>query len=280
VACRGGGADRRPHAPQSWRQREAGERRDRRLIVKANYCKRDKDDRSRAKATIRYIAHRRDREGNKVTRDLFGFDGFVSKETAYRMIDDAPEKRRYYYRMIISPDPRRQDSYRDLDLQTLTIETMLKLEERVGTPIQFVAAIHDDHSPHRHVHTVVIHNGRRLTREDFAALRGYGKHRALQQRRFLNRRRRRELLASRSRSYRLPFAYARADTTKGQFYDRQASLITYECPVCGRYQALPFSKSGYRCLSDGMSLHRIRPYEQTRTRPRDFGFERELTLSP
>jgi hypothetical protein len=250
------------------------------VIVKANYCKRDKDDRNRAKGTIRYIIYRRDREGEKVTRDLFGFDGFLSKDTAYRMIDEAPEKRRYYYRMIISPDPRREDSYRDLDLQNLTIENMLKLEERVGTPIQFVAAIHDDHSPHRHVHTVVIHNGRRLTREDFAALRGYGKHRALQQRRFLNRRRRRELLASRSRSYRPPFAYARADTTKGQFYGRETPLISYECPVCGRYQALPFNKQGYRCLSDGMRLQRIRPYEQTRTRPRDFGFERELTLSP
>jgi hypothetical protein len=180
--------------------------------------------------------------------------------------------------MIISPDPRREDSYRDLDLQNLTIENMLKLEERVGTPIQFVAAIHDDHSPHRHVHIVVIHNGRRLTREDFAALRGYGKHRALQQRRFLDRRRRRELLASRSRSYRPPFPLQRRDTTKGQFYARQASLISYACPVCGKYQALPYNKQGYRCLSDGIPLHRSRPYEQSRTRPRDSGLERELAL--
>ena len=41
---------------------------------------------------------------------------------------------------------------------------MLKLEERYGKSIQFVAAIHDDHAPHRHVHALVMLNGRRLTR--------------------------------------------------------------------------------------------------------------------
>jgi hypothetical protein len=227
---------------------------------------------------VRYITHRRDREGEKVTRDLFGFDGNLSKDTAYQMIDDAPEKRRYYYRIIISPDPRREDSYRDLDLENLTIETMLKLEERLGHPLQFVAAIHDDHSPHRHVHTLVIHNGRRLTREDFAMLRNYGKQRALTKRRFLDRRRRLALLRARSRSYKPPFPYARRDQTKGQSYDRQASLISYECPVCGRYQALPYSKSGYRCLSDGVRLHRLHPYERSQTKTRGYGYERELAL--
>jgi hypothetical protein len=192
------------------------------------------------------------------------------------MIDEAPRKDRYYYRIVVSPDPRREDSYRDLSLRDLTIETMLKLEERYGTPIQFVAAIHDDHSPHRHVHTIVILNGRRLTRNDFAALRDYARHRALTQRRFLDRRHRRELLESRSRSYRPPFAYQRRDTARGQFYPRQAPLISYTCPVCGKYQALPFSKQGYRCLSDGMRLHRLRSYEQSRAR--DYGGARELVL--
>lgn len=227
---------------------------------------------------MRYITHRRDREGERVTRNLFGFDGSVSKETAYQMIDDAPEKRRYYYRIILSPDPRREDKYKDLELENHATEIMLKLEERLGTPIQFVAAIHDDHSPHRHVHALVIHNGRRLTREDFAALRNYGKQRALLKRRYLDRRRRRALLRERSASYKPPFPYARRDTTKGQSYDRQASLISYECPVCGRYQALPYSKSGYRCLSDGTRLARLHPYERSRSQSRGYGIERELAL--
>jgi hypothetical protein len=232
----------------------------------------------RAIATIRYITHRRDREGERVTRDLFGFDGTLDKQTAYQMVHDAPEKRRYYYRIILSPDPRREDRYKDLPLEDFTREAMLKLEERLGHPLQFVAAIHDDHSPHRHVHTLVIHNGRRLTREDFAMLRNYGKQRALTKRRFLDRRRRRELLRQRSASYKPPFPYARADQSRGQFYDRQASLISYEGPVCGRYQALPYSKQGYRCLADGMKLHRLHPYERTRTMTRSYGVERELAL--
>jgi hypothetical protein len=248
------------------------------VIVKANYCKKGAGEERRAKDNVRYIAHRRDREGNKVTRDLFGFEGYVSKETAYRMIDDAPKKGRYYYRMVISPDPRREDRYKDLDLRRLTISTMLKLEERYGKSIQFVAAIHDDHAPHRHVHTLVILNGRRLTRDDFASLRDHARNRALVERRYKDRVRRLEYLEERSRSYRPPFPFQRRDAARGQFYARQAPLISYECPVCGRYQALPYSKQGYRCLSDGMPLHRTRPYEQSRTRSRDSGLERELVL--
>jgi hypothetical protein len=248
------------------------------VIVKANYCKRDNDVLRRAKATVRYIAHRRDLEGRKVTRDLFGFDGSVSKQTAYRMIDEAPKKGRYYYRVVISPDPRREDRYKDLELRTLTISTMLTLEEHYGKSIQFVAAIHNDHAPHRHVHALVILNGRRLTRADFAALRDHARNRSLTQRRFLDRVRRLEFLAERGASYRPPFPYARRDSAKGQFYARQAPLISYECPVCGRYEALPFNKLGYRCLADGRPLVRLRPYERSRTQTQDYWLALELSL--
>ena len=237
------------------------------MIVKASYCKRDNAAPGRAKATIRYITHRRDREGHKVTRDLFGFEGFLDKQTAYRMIDGAPEKRRYYYRLIISPDPRREDRYKDLDLVSLTRATMLKLEERYGTPIQFIAAIHDDHSPHRHVHTLVILNGRRLTRSDFVSLRSHARNRALTQRRFRDRVRRLEYLAERSASYRPPFPFQRRDTTRGRFYRQSRPLQGYTCPLCGEYRALPFTSAGYRCLRDGRLLRRDKPYELHRELP-------------
>jgi hypothetical protein len=278
-----------------------GERRQPRLIVKANYVKRGAGDRRRAKDTIRYITHRRDLEGRRVTRDLFGFDGSLSKQTVYRMIDEAPKKGTYFYRIILSPDPRREDSYKDLSLRNLTTAMMLKLEERYGKSIQFIAAIHDDHSSHRHVHTLVILNGRRLTRADFAALRDYGKHRAMTQRRFLDRRRRLELLKERSRSHAPPFAYggnpsphrttgealaasqtarlyAKRDTTNGHFYARPLPLSGYICPLCGRYTALPFRRQGYRCLADGVSLRRDKPYEVHRELPRSRGLGRELAL--
>jgi hypothetical protein len=245
------------------------------MIVKANYCKKGAGEGRLAKDNVRYITHRRDLEGRKVTRDLFGFDGSLSKQSAYHMIDEAPKKGRYYYRVILSPDPRREDAYRDLDLRTLTIATMLKLEERYGKSIQFVAAIHDDHAPHRHVHALVILNGRRLTRADFASLRDYARNRALTQRRYKDRVRRLEFLAERSASYRPPFPFLRRDSAKGRFY-HPVSLCSYLCPVCGRYQALPFRRTGYRCLADGTHLRRERPYERVRAKTRDYGGALEL----
>jgi hypothetical protein len=211
-----------------------------------------------------------------VTRDLFGFDGSLSTQSAYRMIDEAPKKGRYYYRVILSPAPRREDRYKDLDLRSLTIATMLKLEERYGKSIQFVAAIHDDHAAHRHVHALVILNGRKLTRADFASLRDYARNRALTQRWYKDRVRRLEYLAERSSSYRPPFPFQRRDSAKGHFY-HPVSLCSYLCPVCGRYQALPYSRQGYRCLADGRPLVRARPSERSRSQTRDYGFVRELS---
>jgi hypothetical protein len=254
------------------------------VIIKANYCsKKGGGERGRAKATIRYIAHRRDLDGRKVTRDLFGFDGFLDKQTAYRMIDAAPDKKRYYYRIIISPDPRREDTYRDLDLKALTRATMLKLEERYGAPVHFIAAIHNDHSPHRHVHTVVILNGRRLTRADFASLRAHGRNRALTQRRFRDRVRRLEFLQERSHAYRPPFPFQRRDTGKGHFYKAARPLQGYTCPVCGYYQALPGGTTLSRCPRDGWYLRRDKPYAYHRQQaaPKlrvERGRERELLL--
>jgi hypothetical protein len=218
------------------------------------------------------------------------------------MIDEAPKKGRYYYRVIISPDPRREDRYKDLDLRNLTIATMLKLEERYGKSIQFVAAIHDDHAPHRHVHALVILNGRRLTRADFAALRDHARNRALTQRRYKDKVRRLEMLEERSRSYRRPFVdggttgafhpsgsqntpqshtggkFARRDSAKGRFYHPPVTLCSYSCPICGRYQALPYSSIGYRCLADGAHLRRAQEKGYARTQMRGYGYERELSL--
>jgi hypothetical protein len=242
-------------------------------VVKANYVKRGRGDSGRAKASIRYIMHRRDRDGNRVTRDLFGFEGPYTKQEAYAFIDEAPRKGRYYYRFVLASDPAREDTYKDLHLRDLTIATMLRLEERLGHPIQFVAAIHDDHSPHRHVHCLVIHNGRRLTREDFAALRAEATGRAREQRRLRDRLRRYQLQKSRPRTPLL-----RQDTSQGRVYRNPSPLLAYTCPVCGAYRALPYRASGYRCLADGVYLRRVRPAERVRHQSRGLVLER--TLSP
>jgi hypothetical protein len=168
-------------------------------VVKANYVKRGKGERGRAKATIRYIQHRRDREGERVTRTLFGYDGALTREQAYTMIDEAPQKGTLFYRIVLSPAPAREDRYKDLDLTDVTIHTMLALEERLGKQIQFVASLHDDHSPHRHVHTLVLVQGK-LTREDFQALRIEATERALSQRRQRDLIRERQARLKRSRA--------------------------------------------------------------------------------
>jgi hypothetical protein len=239
-------------------------------VVKANYVKRGKGEKGRAKATIRYITHRRDRDGHTVTRALFGYDGALTKEQAYRMIDDA-QKGTIFYRIVISPAPKHEDRYKDLDLSEITIHTMLALEERLGKQIQFVATMHDDHAPHRHIHSLVLVQGARLNREDFKALRHEATERALSQRRMLDRIRGHHMRLKRSRT----IGHNRPAYRGSQPYQ------SYTCPLCGYYQALPYSKQGYRCPLDGLHLRRGRDGEGlTRYRHRERGYGLTLSLSP
>lgn len=145
-------------------------------IVKATYTRKP----GGAKASIRYIEHRPGRDGAKVTRQLFGADGIVARPEAYRMIDEA-EKGTVFFRLIISPDPGTEDTYKDLYLQELTLQTMTHLQERVGKPVSYVAAEHDDHAPHRHVHVLACMKGR-LDPPDLQALRTTATEAALFQR--------------------------------------------------------------------------------------------------
>src|SRR4051812_19322219 len=112
-------------------------------IFKANYVKRGREARQRAKASIRYIQHRRGKGGESITRTLFGSDGHMTRQEAYRIIDEA-QKGSLFYRFVLSPDPNAEDSLRDLDMRDLTSQTMQALEERLNTPLLWVAAIHQD----------------------------------------------------------------------------------------------------------------------------------------
>lgn len=60
--------------------------------------------RDTAKATVRYIAHRREKDEKTQTRMLFGRDGEeLTKYQAYRMIDNA-KGNTTFFRLVISPD--------------------------------------------------------------------------------------------------------------------------------------------------------------------------------
>src|SRR3982751_5066206 len=96
-------------------------------IVKANFVKRGKSAKGRAKASIRYIQHRRGKDGEAITRTLFGSDGEMPRADAYRMIDEA-RKGSLFYRFVLSPDPKAEDTGRDLDMRGITIQTLQALE--------------------------------------------------------------------------------------------------------------------------------------------------------
>src|SRR3712207_6657093 len=102
------------------------------------------------KATARYIKHRLNREGERVTRPLFGPDGPMEKYHVYDMVDSAP-RGTVFYRAAFSPDPLREDTNKDLDLTWMTQVSMLYLREKLGKDIQFFAAVHGDQSDIRHV---------------------------------------------------------------------------------------------------------------------------------
>ena len=121
-----------------------------------------------AKANIKYIQHRPGKERAKVTRTLFGWDGAIGRYDAYRMVDQA-EKGSSYFRIKISPDPKTEDTRRDLSLREVTETIMQTFEERIHKQVHWVAAEHDDHTAKRHVHVLAMARGR-LKREDLQAI--------------------------------------------------------------------------------------------------------------
>ncbi|MDQ5853956.1 MAG: hypothetical protein M3380_18205 [Chloroflexota bacterium] len=100
---------------------------------------------------------------------LFGNDGVMGRQLAYRMIDAAAHDT-FFYRIVISPDPRREDTQHDIHLWELTDQTMMHLAERLQQDILYVAAEHNEHTPHRHAHALAL-VPQRLQKADLAALR-------------------------------------------------------------------------------------------------------------
>jgi hypothetical protein len=133
-------------------------------VVKLKYIR----GKEQIKAHLRYITHRRGETQEKITRLLFGRDGLTDKRAVYQMIDNAKQGIAFF-KIMISPDPMKEDTHKDLDLQYITRQTLLKLEKQLGRHFQFVATVHNDHRPHRHVHGIFLLQGR-LSKEKFRAL--------------------------------------------------------------------------------------------------------------
>src|SRR5947209_5144559 len=144
-------------------------------IVKASYTRKGRI----AKASVRYIENRPGRDGAKIRRTLFNADGKVERREVYTMIDQA-DKHSYFFRLVISPDPKREDSDKNLALRELTEKTIASLEDRFQQPLPWVAAIHADHADHRHVHVIAIVPAR-LNVQDFQRMRSAATEAALEQ---------------------------------------------------------------------------------------------------
>jgi hypothetical protein len=90
-------------------------------VVKTSYTKNPKA----AKASLRYFAHRIDREGNRTTRQIFSNYGLINKEDAYRLIDTA-KGRSYFYRIVISPENSKGEAR---DLAGITRQALRDLQK-------------------------------------------------------------------------------------------------------------------------------------------------------
>jgi hypothetical protein len=149
-------------------------------IIKASYTRKG----GNAKASVRYIENRPGKDGAKIQRTLFAADGKMARGDAYTMIDEAA-KGSYFFRLVISPDPKSEDSDRNLRLRELTEKTIQNLEDRFQRPVHWVAAVHADHTEHRHIHALAI-VPERLNVQDFQHMRSAATEAALEQARQLD----------------------------------------------------------------------------------------------
>jgi hypothetical protein len=138
-------------------------------VVVANYIRRGQVGNPRAKDAIRYMQHRPERAGERVTRVLFGTDGRWERLHAYQMIDQAPSGT-HFYRMSINPDPKGEDHQRDLDLRALTERTIHSLAAIVQKPVLYIAAVHEAHADNRRHVYLLASVPRRLNTPELKAL--------------------------------------------------------------------------------------------------------------
>jgi hypothetical protein len=135
-------------------------------VVKLKYLR----QRPQLKAHLRYITHRRGREEGRITRQLFNAHGLTDSRSVYKLID-AAARGTVLYKFMISPDPAKEDTNKDLDLPHITRQTILALERQLGLTLSFAAVLHPaDHSALRHVHGIFL-LPRRLSKAAFRILR-------------------------------------------------------------------------------------------------------------
>lgn len=104
-----------------------------------------------------------------MTRDIFTNIGETDKSKFFEQVKNAG-RGTSFFKFMISPDPKGEDSLKDLDLRHITRRMIRRMEKAVGRSLFFVAAVHNaDHTSIRHVHGIFLVRGR-LSKRHFNAL--------------------------------------------------------------------------------------------------------------
>jgi hypothetical protein len=232
-------------------------------IVKAKYIR----GKSRIKAHLRYIVHRRAEQGESITRPLFDRNGALTKLQAYELID-AAKRGAVFHTFIFNFHPVKEDTHKDLNLWEITRKTLAYIKTQYGDNVPFVATIHNDHTPLRHVHGFFIVEGR-LSREEFAKIKGLWKIATAETRR---QRRRLDRMRENARYKKLITMIEKYHQSRQQGRQRGSKSIRMQpaCANCGygQFTGIPFyflicpsckqwlTKSRQEYLHVGRRLHR------------------------
>jgi hypothetical protein len=137
-------------------------------IIKTNYLSRQHGGQRQVLNSLYYYAHRRDRDGELVSRTGFSRDRDDLTAGAMKDVIEGSDGA-YYYRMVLSPGTA-HDS--DLNLKDWTRDLVLELEGKHGK-FPYVAVEHRDQTDYAHVHVVMVLD-RKLDRAELDQLRDTG----------------------------------------------------------------------------------------------------------
>ena len=102
-----------------------------------------------------------------MTRELFDAFDRTDKAHAYELIDAT--KHPLFFKFILNFDAKKEDIFKDLDLQHITRKTLREMERLIGRDVPFVAVMHDDHTDLRHIHAIGMVQGK-IAKADFQKL--------------------------------------------------------------------------------------------------------------
>src|ERR671914_2541881 len=143
------------------------------------------DYRKAAVATLKYIATRKNQQGEEMNRTLFGRERTYHFEEAIEFVNTIQMKQLRLWHVIWSPAPTEEiNEKKDLDLRKIARETM-KYLQTIDPTMEFMVAEHNDHSDIPHVQGLVFVNGW-IRRDDLIEMGRIALQEALEQRQSLD----------------------------------------------------------------------------------------------